>query len=92
MSKESNVALGIAAAALAGLAIGILVAPSSGEETRGKIRKGTNKLTNRLIETLESGRSAVSENVDAVTEKAKSAFNQAKGMATNAKHQAEDLV
>lgn len=96
MNNESKVVLGIAAAALAGLAIGLLVAPASGDETRAKIRKKTNKLTNRMIDALESGKSTVSENVDAVTEKVKSVFNEAKGSlksdVNRAKNQIEDMA
>lgn len=96
MNTESKVLLGIAAAALAGVAIGMLVAPSSGEETRSKIRKQTNKLTNRMIDALETGKSVFSENVDAVTNKVKSAYNEAKGSVNSdinrAKKQVEDMA
>lgn len=83
MTKESKVALGIAAAALAGVAIGVLVAPSSGEKTRGKIKKGANRITNRLIDVLEAGSAATAGNLGAVSDKVKSAYDHVKKQADN---------
>jgi gas vesicle protein len=44
---------GLLAAAVIGAAIGILLAPESGEKTRGKLAKGSRKLTNSLKDTVE---------------------------------------
>ena len=44
---------GLLAAAAIGAAIGILLAPSSGERTRSKLIKGSRRLTDSLEETME---------------------------------------
>jgi gas vesicle protein len=41
MSKQSNVVLGILGAVVAGVAIGILIAPDKGSEMRKKLKKTT---------------------------------------------------
>ena len=96
MTTESKVVLGIAAATLAGLAIGLLVAPASGEKTISQIRKQTNKLANRLVDVLEYGKSTVSENVEEAKDKVKDAYHEAKGMAKSevnrVKNQVEDMA
>ena len=49
------------ASAAVGAAIGILLAPSSGEKTRTKLIKGTRKLTDNLHETLEDSMESLKE-------------------------------
>jgi len=44
---------GLLAAAAIGAAIGILLAPASGERTRTKLIKGSRRLTDSLEETVE---------------------------------------
>ena len=39
MSKQSNILLGVLGAAAAGLAIGLLIAPDKGSETRSRLKK-----------------------------------------------------
>jgi gas vesicle protein len=48
-----NLIGGLLAGAAIGVAIGMLLAPSSGEETRNKIAKGSKKLTDGLKGSIE---------------------------------------
>lgn len=77
MSTEKNVLIGFAAAALAGVTIGLLVAPDSGKNTREKLRQGSNK----LLDVVRSNRETIKEKATDIIDDAKSAFNQAKGYA-----------
>lgn len=76
---NSNVKLisGILAGATAGALIGILTAPDSGENTRKKIKKETNKfkkdLDNRVNETLEAVKTSINNGVDELSANLKSA-------------------
>jgi gas vesicle protein len=53
MMNAKNLIGGLLAGAALGVAIGMLLAPSSGEVTRGKIAKGSRKLTDDLKGSLE---------------------------------------
>ncbi len=81
MSKENKVIIGFAAAALAGIGIGLLLAPHSGTKSRKKIRQGTNDMANKLMDVVTSKGDTLKEKASEVVENAKSAFNQAKGYA-----------
>lgn len=78
MTTQSKILLGIAGAALAGVAIGLLVAPCSGEETRANIRKNVNSMANDMLDTLRNG-GTVSEQVNNLVDTAKAKFQEAKG-------------
>lgn len=77
MSKEKNVLLGFAAAALAGVTIGLLVAPDSGKKTREKLRDSSNK----LLDVVRNNGNAMRGKATDIIDDAKSAYNQAKGYA-----------
>lgn len=79
MSTESKVLLGVAGAALAGLAIGMLTAPCSGDETREKLRGNVNTLSNRLLDALRSESGTFADKVEDAVDTAKAKFNEAKG-------------
>ena len=72
---------GLLAGAAIGVAIGILLAPSSGEKTRGKLVKGSRRLTNSVQDTvedsIESLKDRFNSGVDEVVKKGKELINHA---------------
>lgn len=68
------------AATAVGFAVGILLAPGSGSETRGKIAKGSKKLTNSLKSTLadslDSLKKQFNRSLDETAKKGKELFEQ----------------
>ncbi len=79
MNSDSKVILGMAAAALVGVGIGMLVAPCSGDETRSNLREKTNSIANRLLTALRDNGRNVSDTFSDVADNVKSTYNQAKG-------------
>jgi gas vesicle protein len=69
------------ASAAVGAAIGILLAPSSGEKTRTKLMKGTRKLTDDLQttveESIESLKDKFNSSVDEIAKKGAEMLNHA---------------
>ncbi len=72
---------GLLAGAAIGVAIGILLAPSSGERTRGKLVKGSRRLSDSLQGTVEESIESLKEKfnlgVDEVVKKGKEMINHA---------------
>ena len=58
--KSFLVGLGI------GIGLGVLFAPTSGEQTRSNIRERANDLANTARETLEQGRERVRSGISAI--------------------------
>lgn len=85
MTTQSKIILGVAGAALAGFAIGVLTAPCSGEETRSSLRSSVNDAANRALKALRNGEGinnkSVSEQIDELVDTAKAKYNEAKGYA-----------
>lgn len=79
MTTENKILLGVTAAALAGVGIGLLIAPASGTETRDQIRKGANGMATRLLNVVNSTGEQVKDKATEVVEEAKTAYKQAKG-------------
>lgn len=79
MSTESKVIIGFTAAALAGIGIGMLLAPYSGTESREKIRQGTNNTANKLLDMVNTNGQALKEKAEDAIGQAKSAYQNAKG-------------
>lgn len=79
MTTENKILLGVTAAALAGVGIGLLIAPTSGTETRDQIRKGANGMATRLLNLVNATSEDVKEKASEVVEDAKTAYKQAKG-------------
>ena len=63
MSKTSNVILAALAGAAAGVAIGMILAPEKGSESRKKISSAAKKLADTLISKAESAMNEVTEEV-----------------------------
>lgn len=53
MSTSSKVLLALAAGAVAGLVVGLLIAPAKGSETRENISDSAKKLADELIKKAE---------------------------------------
>ncbi len=56
-----------------GIGLGVLFAPVSGEQTRGKIRDRANDLADSARETLEQGRERVRRGISAIRTPAQAA-------------------
>lgn len=76
-----NLIGGLLAGAAIGVAIGILLAPKSGAETREDISKGSRKLTDSLKGTMEDSLELLKEKfnagVDDVTKRGKDVLSNA---------------
>lgn len=72
---------GLLAAAAIGAAIGLLLAPNSGERTRSKLIRGSRKLTDDLQETVEESIDSLkvkfNSGVDEVVKKGREMINHA---------------
>lgn len=76
-----NLIGGLLAGAAIGVAVGILLAPKSGAETRDDISKGSRKLTDSLKGTMDDSLELLKEKfnagVDEVTKRGREAMNTA---------------
>ncbi len=80
MSTRSTIAIALTALA-AGAALGVLLAPASGAETRKKLARKTSDLKDRLAEMIEEGSDLIDElkgEAGDLADKAKSTANSAK--------------
>ncbi len=75
MTTGSKVFLGILGAAAAGVAIGLLIAPEKGSETRKKIAKTTSDWADQLSNLFKNGREEY-ENLKSKARNMKSAAEQ----------------
>ncbi len=73
MSTRNKVLLGILGAAAAGVAIGLLIAPEKGKETRKKIKQTASDWADTLSGLFARGQ----EELENVKDKARSAKNSA---------------
>ena len=87
MSNKSNVAIALAALA-AGAAIGILFAPASGKETRGKIARKGQGLRDSLSDMIEEG----SDLINKMKGEAGELANKGKDAANNVKDRVKDVA
>lgn len=90
-----NIILGIVTAAIAGVAIGMLIAPDDGKKTIKKLRKKTNSLAGDLIAALEKSKAKAAEAADELknegTAYAKEAADKVEGYAETAREEAGRL-
>jgi gas vesicle protein len=66
--KTTNVILGMAAAALAGAAIGMLLAPEKGSALQKRLKDEANKWIDEVKKLVSDGRSLASETADEADE------------------------
>ena len=85
MSTRSTVAIALTALA-AGAALGVLLAPASGAETRKKLARKSSELKDRLSEMIEEG----SELIDELKGEASDLADKAKKSANTAKEKVKD--
>ena len=82
--KTTNIILGFAAGAAAGLIAGILFAPDKGSKTRHKIvkkaKKGTSKLKKNVGDKVNELKETMNSYVDDVKEKFQHLEKEAKGI------------
>lgn len=88
----NKIIVGIVTAAIAGLAIGLLIAPDDGKKTIKKIQKKTNSLAGELIDALERSKTKAGEKASDLVEEGE-AYGQdiadkAEGYAETAKEKA----
>ncbi len=87
MWTKSTIAIALTALA-AGAAIGLLLAPASGAETRKKLAKKGNDLKDRLADMLDEG----GELIDKLKGDAKDLADKAKDTANTAKDRVKDAA
>ena len=79
--ESKNLIGGLLAGAAIGVAIGMLLAPSSGEKTRKRIVDGSLKLKDDLMgsvdDSIESMKGTVNYGVDEIAKKGKETINTA---------------
>lgn len=92
MNTGSKILVGITAAALAGVGIGMLIAPNSGSESRKKLKKGTNDIANKLLQLVRSNSDSLTETANEVVDEVKAKYNQAKGYAKSEMNHIEEKV
>ncbi len=56
MKKNTKIALGLIAAATAGVAIGLLLAPEKGKDLRKKLKDSTDNLTDDILSAIKTGK------------------------------------
>lgn len=78
MNTLSKIVIGITAL-MAGVGIGMLIAPDTGVETQAKIKNNAQAVLKRLIASAQRKGEEVVDRVDDMTDKAKAKVNQAKG-------------
>lgn len=61
MNNNTKMIVGLFAAVAAGVAVGMLLAPAKGKETRESIKDGFGKLTDKVKDLLEEGQSMLSQ-------------------------------
>lgn len=87
MSNKSTLAIALAALA-AGAALGVLLAPASGAETRKKLMRKGGELKDRLASMLEEGEELVAE----LKNKARGAMDSASDTASSVAGSARDAA
>jgi len=61
MTKNSKLVLGIVGAVTAGIAIGLLIAPEKGKDTRKKIKDSAGKIADNINHLFEKGKNKLSK-------------------------------
>jgi len=84
-TKVLEAALWLAAGAVVGAGLALLLAPRSGRETRGDIARFAKKAERRAEEVVDDLSDAVAGMVDAVGKEAGGILDRGKGMALEAK-------
>ncbi|WP_316757662.1 YtxH domain-containing protein [Pedobacter aquatilis] len=78
MNNNSKTVVALLAGLAAGAALGILFAPSKGEETQDRLSQSLRDLKDRILDKAKEGVDKLSTAQDALTEKAKDKFSTLK--------------
>ena len=78
MSKEDDVifGLGLLAGILGGVALGVLFAPKSGEETRAELKEAFNEFTQNAIPEIKEAKKQALESLDMMKYKLEKQYNK----------------
>ena len=68
MNKTTRLLLGIGASIAIGAALGVLIAPEEGDETRKKLMKRARKLSGTVSDSIDQGRESL-EDIKATLQK-----------------------
>ncbi|GGD46444.1 hypothetical protein GCM10011514_08110 [Emticicia aquatilis] len=79
MTKNSKIIIGVAAAAAAGAAIGLLFAPEKGSSLREKVREVANNFATDLLDAVQRGGRQYSDSVENIEDSAKRLKSKAVG-------------
>jgi len=79
MNKQYKVVIGIVAAALAGVGIGMLMSPNSGKKNLEKLLKASDKIAKKVRKAAQHSNDSIEEFAQETIAKAKATLNQAKG-------------
>ncbi|WP_247236056.1 YtxH domain-containing protein [Telluribacter sp. SYSU D00476] len=75
MTSNQRFVMGTLGATLAGVAVGVLMAPKKGTETRNMIKTRANDLSSNAKSTFEKNYSTCKDYITNMTDKVKSQFN-----------------
>jgi gas vesicle protein len=80
MSNSNKIIVGLLGAAVAGVAIGMLLAPEKGSEARKKIAETANDLASRVGEWISTGKDKAQDVANTVGQKAQQAADRAQNL------------
>ncbi len=92
MTKSSKIIIGVAAAAAAGAAIGLLFAPEKGSAIRSKVREAANDFATDLLDVIQRGGRQYSDSVENIEDSAKRIKSKAIGKVAELKDRFQDGV
>ncbi len=92
MTKNSKIIIGIAAAAAAGAAIGLLFAPEKGANLREKMREAANNFATDLLDAIQRGGRQYSDSVENIEDSAKRLKSKAVGKVAELKDRLQDNI
>lgn len=92
MTKNSKIIIGVAAAAAAGAAIGLLFAPERGSKIREKMRDAANDFATDLLDVIQRGSRQYSDSIDSIEDSAKRLKSKAIGKVAELKDRFQDNV
>lgn len=75
MTSNQRFVMGTLGATLAGVAVGVLMAPKKGTETRNMIKTKANDLSSNAKQTFDKGYSTCKDYINNMTEKVKDQFS-----------------
>ncbi|MER0439164.1 YtxH domain-containing protein [Emticicia sp. W12TSBA100-4] len=92
MTKNSKIIIGIAAAAAAGAAIGVLFAPEKGSKLRERVREAANDFATDLLDAIQRGGRQYTDSADNIEDAAKRLKSKAVGKVAELKDRFQDGV